>query len=87
MTEVLMREVAASMSVRANTGDYQGTEFFVSMKAEVTELDDPTGVTLELQERVAAAMTAQLRRGYAARGKSLTDDQVRKQHGIPVPAP
>lgn len=82
-----MREVAASMSVRVNTGDYQGTEFFVSMKAEVTELDDPAEVTRELQNRVGATMVSQLRRSYAARGKVLTDDQVRKQHGIPVPAP
>lgn len=83
----VVKEIAASISVRVNTGDYQGTEFFVSMKGEVTELDDPDDVLRELQNRTGAAMVAQLRRGYAARGKVLTDDQVRKQHGIPVPAP
>lgn len=85
MANETVKEVTASMSVRVNVGDYQGTEFFVSMKAEVTELDPLDVVLRETQAAVCQAMVDNVRRSYAARGKTLTDDQVRRQHGIPAP--
>lgn len=77
-----VKEVTISRSVRMNTGQYEGTEFFISMRAELDGLDPVEDETRELERRVEAAMLAQLMRGYKARGKAVTAEQVAKQHGI-----
>lgn len=49
-------EMTVSRSVRMNTGNYEGTEQFVSMKAEVDELDDPREVAAELAATVELSL-------------------------------
>lgn len=79
-----VKEVSCSLSVRVNTGNYEGTECFVAMKADVDGLDSPDEVTEDLQRRVAGAMMNQLRAVYAARGKKTSAAMIAKQHGVPV---
>lgn len=80
-TTVDVKEVAVSRSVRVNTGNYEGTEHFVSMKAEVG-FDDPEAVREELNALVEEAMIAQLLHSYKVRKKAMTRAQVQKLHGL-----
>ena len=80
------REIVVSRSVRVNTGNYEGTEHFVSMKTELDAngLDDPEEETHRLVGVVERAMVAQLVRSYKARGKKeMTDpEKVARHHGL-----
>ena len=77
-----VKEITVSRSVRVNTGNYEGTEHFVSMKAELDEFDDPASVHAELAAGVERAMVSQLHRSYKVRGKKLTATQVATHHGL-----
>ena len=79
-----IEEVNASCSVRMNTGNYEGTEYFVSVKVSVDQFDDPQECTDLAQKRAVEAMLGQLERAYKARGKKLTREQICKQHGLPL---
>ncbi len=80
---MVVREINISRSVRINTGNYEGTEHFVSMKAEVEELDDATEEILSLTATVERAMVAQLVRSYKVRGKKdMTPKKVARHHGL-----
>lgn len=82
MAEV--KSVTASLQVRVNTGQYEGTEALVSMTAEIDEFDSPEEETARLQRQVDEAMLLQLRAIYKARGKSTSAKMIAKQHGIPM---
>lgn len=76
-------EVVVSRSVRVNTGNYEGTEHFVSMKATVDELDDEDSAVAELSAHVERAMVVQLHRSYGVRGKKdMTLEKVARHHGL-----
>lgn len=76
-------EVVVSRSVRVNTGNYEGTEHFVSMKTVLDELDDERSAAQELSAHVERAMVAQLCRAYKVRGKKdMTPERVAKHHGL-----
>ena len=75
-------EVVVSRSVRVNTGNYEGTEHFVSMKAVLDELDDEGSAVAELSAHVERAMATQLHRSYSVRGKGLTMMEVARHHGL-----
>lgn len=78
-----VREVTVSRSVRVNTGNYEGTEHLVSMRAELDELDDPASASKELAADVERAMVVQLCRSYRVRGKKeMTPERVAKHHGL-----
>ncbi len=77
-----VKEITVSRSVRVNTGNYEGTEHFVSMKAELDELDGTLSSTRDLSEKVDCAMLDQLCVAYKKRGKNLSRDQIAKQHGL-----
>ena len=77
-----IKEVVVSRSCRVNTGNYEGTEHFISMRAELDELDSAADVTQQLSAEVERAMCRQLYRSYAVRGKALTPAQVSKHHGF-----
>ena len=79
-----VRSVTASLQVRVNTGQYEGTEALVSMTAELDEFDDAVEETAALQRRVDEAMLLQLRAIYKSRGKSTSAAMVAKQHGVPM---
>ncbi len=77
-------EIAVSRSVRMNTGNYEGTEHFVSMKAEVDELDDVAEEARALAATVERTMVTQLVRSYRVRGKTTMSDPkaVARHHGL-----
>ena len=78
-----IKEIVVSRSVRVNTGNYEGIEHFVSMKAELDELDDETSVTTELNAKVERTLVAQLHRSYQVRGKKdMTPEKVARHHGL-----
>ena len=85
---MVIREIVVSRSVRVNTGNYEGLEHFMSMKAELDELDDETAVARRLTETVERSMVEQLVRSYRVRGKSgMTHEKTARHHGLTyVPA-
>ena len=74
-------EACVSRSARINTGNYEGTEFFVSMKAELDEFDGPEEI-IALAASVETALLVQLVASYTSRGKKLTAQQIARQHGL-----
>ncbi len=78
-----IKEITVSRSVRVNTGNYEGSEHFVCMKAEPDELDDATSAMAELTAQVERTMVAQLVRSYRVRGKKdMTAERVARHHGL-----
>lgn len=77
-----IKEVTVSLSCRVNHGNYEGSEHFVSVKAELDELDDAREVAAELRATAERAMHAGLVRSYGVRRKKLTDEQIARQHGL-----
>ncbi len=77
-----IKEVTVSRSVRINTGNYEGTEHFVSMRAELDELDTPEDAAAELAAKVERAVVAQLHRSYKVRGKEMSVEKVARHHGL-----
>ncbi len=75
--------ITASRSVRVNTGNYEGTEHFVSMTAELDELDDELVETRLLAKRVETALLKQLQYSYSVRGKKeMIPKRIAKHHGL-----
>ncbi len=80
---MVIKEITVSRSVRVNTGNYEGTEHFLSMKAEIDFLDDEAPSAAELNAHVERALVAQLVRAYKVRGKKdMTAEKVAKHHGL-----
>jgi len=75
-------EVVASHSVRVNLGNYEGTEVFVSMKAEVSEGTDSQLVAAGLAKRVSEAALLQVVAVTKARGKRVDEKALRKAYGF-----
>ena len=77
-------EVSVSRSVRVNTGNYEGTEHFVSIKAQVEEFDSSEEALQEASAVAERAMVEQLCRAYRVRGKNAMTDPVAvgKHHGL-----
>ncbi len=78
----VIKEIVISRSCRVNTGNYEGLEHFVSMKAELDELDDVTEMARDLAADVERAMVVQLVRSYRVRKKALTAVEVARHHGL-----
>ncbi len=75
--------VTVSRSVRVNTGNYEGTEHFTSMKAEIDGLDDPVAETINVARMVEVALLAQLVHSYGVRGKKeMTVKRIARHHGL-----
>ena len=79
-----IKEITVSKSVRVNTGNYEGTESFVSVKAVIDELDDHDAELVSLNAVAERALLAQLVRSYKVRGKTSMADpkKVAKHHGL-----
>lgn len=77
-------EIVASRSVRVNTGNFEGTDHFVSAKAELDELDDPEQAMMELAGIVEERIVVQLQNHYKTRNvKNLIElGNIRKHHGL-----
>jgi hypothetical protein len=78
----VVKEISCSRSVRVNTGQYEGTEYFVSMKMELDDLDDEAVEADRLALVVEEAIGRQLFASYKVRGKNLNRAQIAKQHGL-----
>lgn len=80
---MIVREICVSRTVRMNTGNHEGTEHLVSMRAEIDELDDELVEAARLGEAVDLAMVTQLRRSYGARNKrDMTRERIARHHGL-----
>lgn len=80
---MVVKEVVVSRSCRVNIGNYEGLEHFISMKAEIDELDDEVQAVADLSMHVERAMAGQLIRSYQVRGKKDMDaTKVAKHHGL-----
>jgi hypothetical protein len=81
---VRVTEIVASRSVKVNTGDYENTDHFLSMRAELDELDTPDQAAQELAAQVEESLAKQLLAHYRARGKKALADlaAVKKHHGL-----
>lgn len=77
-------KITASEAVKCNTGNYESVDHFISMKAELHELDDPIEMQALLDRKVQVAMLIRLERFYKARGKSLSKREICVQHGLPL---
>jgi hypothetical protein len=80
MAEV--KEIVISRSVRINTGNYEGLEHFISMKAELGEFDDVAEEALKLSAKIERALVTQLARSYKVRKKSMTVSEIARHHGL-----
>lgn len=77
-----VREVVVSASAKINVGDYQSTDFFLSLRADVDELEDPAEAVVSLQATVDGLLCAQLLRAYRKMGKKVDPVAVAKRHGL-----
>lgn len=77
-----VKEIVCSKSARINTGNYEGVEHFVSLKAEVDGLDDPAESAAELSAIAEKAIVRQLHRSYKVRGKAMTLAETARHHGF-----
>jgi len=77
-----IKEITVSRSVRVNTGNYEGTEHFVSAKAELDEFDDEADISSQVSQVVEKALMVQLVRAYKVRGKKISPEIIGKQHGL-----
>ena len=75
-------EVTVSQTVRVNLGDYQSTDFFVSMKSEVEAGEKPLDVAANLRRRVAHALTNSVGANFKARGKDISAKKIASTYGI-----
>ena len=77
-------EIALSRSVRVNTGNYEGTEIFCSVKAELDELDDMQEVRTTVKAALNEALLDDLTEHYRLRGQSdrMTLEAIRRRHGV-----
>ncbi len=76
--------MTVARSYKINLGNYENVDVFVSMCAEPDALDGPEAMD-ELAVRVEAAALRQIMSVYKARGKRVTEEQVRQRHGIVAP--
>lgn len=77
-----LKEITTSVSCRINTGNYEGTEFFVSLKFEIDQFDDVEEVSTVARNMANLAMMAQLARAYKGMGKKVTRADLAKRHGL-----
>lgn len=86
-----MPEILVSRSVRVNTGNYEGSEYFINCKLTEDEVEahmsgddvDLVDVMRRIGETVEDAMVDQLQRGYArSRPTPPTKEQIAKRHNL-----
>jgi hypothetical protein len=78
----VIKEITVSRSVKINTGNYEATDHFISVKGELDEFDDEMEVEFELTNHINQMMTRQIVANYRARGKNMSPDMVAKHHGL-----
>ena len=78
-----VREVTVARSYKVNLGNYENVDVLVSMHAELDmALDDTVQETAGLAKAVEDAALHQVVSVYRARGKRVSETEVRRRHGI-----
>lgn len=75
-------EITVSRSVKINLGDYESTDIFTSMKAEVGPDESQADVRKDLVQQVERAMVVQVTSHLTARGRKVDKDYVIKRYGF-----
>lgn len=75
-------EVVKSRSVRVNLGNYESTDFFVSVKAEVDDDETRSSVARSLRKTVDASLIEDISAHFIARGKTLSKNAIAKKYGF-----
>lgn len=75
-------EIVISRSAYINLGNRESLNQFVSMKAELEELDDDVEEAAKLAARVERSLVRQLVRSYKVRKKSMRPAEVARHHGL-----
>lgn len=75
-------EIVVSRSVKINLGNYESLDHFLSVKAEVDELDDVPEEIIKLTAVVERAMVHQLVRSYKVRHKPMGPGRTARHHGL-----
>ncbi len=80
-----VQTITVSRGYKINLGNYENVDVFVSMTAELDmALDDTIQETARLAEAVEDAVLHQIMSVYKARGKKVSEAEVRRRHGILV---
>lgn len=67
---------------RVNLGDYQGTDFFVSMKAELEPGEKLADVSRKLRSAVDRALVVDIGAHFKARNTPISVEQICKRYGF-----
>ena len=78
-------EINVSRSVRVNTGQYEGTELFVSLKVVLDELDDYDQELAAAEARADKAILMAVHGAHCAAGKKPTLAAIATRHGLVLP--
>ena len=74
--------VTVSRTVRVNLGNYESTDFFVSMSAEPGEGETRTTVSRLLRKTVESSLIENIASHYKARGKSISKKAICQKYGF-----
>ncbi len=78
-----IKEVVVARLYKVNLGNYENVDVSVSMRAELDmALDDTVQETALLASCVEDAALLQVVSVYRARGKKVSEAEVRRRHGI-----
>lgn len=80
-----IKEITASRVVRQNLGDYESTDHFISMTAELGEGDTVIEAGVKLRYLLDAAIFRAVYASVKMRGKLVKPDTLRKRYGLTVP--
>lgn len=78
-------EINVSRSVRVNTGQYEGTELFVSLKVVLDELDEYATELANAENRADKAILMAVHGAHVAAGKKPTLAAISARHGLVLP--
>lgn len=74
-------EVAVSRTVKVNLGDYESTDFFVSMKDDATE-ETVAEVRKKLRRTINTALANDIFLHFKKRGKKVSLQSVKRRYGL-----
>ncbi len=78
-----IKEIIVSRAYKMNFGNYENVDILISMRAELDmALDDTIRETALLAGCVEDAALQQIVSVYKARGKKVSEAEVRRRHGL-----